>query len=857
MTPIRKEKVAGLLTLLVALACSSFPSGAHAQAYWQNDYFDVAFDPLAGCIVVSIRYQYDEDAFVDNGDDQSGPTSLAFSMESFGDNEFDPIAEFDIEGQDPETFQLSTDIAGEATGLFHRIQTVKQGNLYTVRLYVTNQGKHIKRLRFHINKWNRKGDDGPLDQHNINVINNVNIPLQGNFSHSVSYREDGQVELTWGSSDNSVSRQSTTTVYNTDGTLLAQSAQGETSGIFILAQEPFTQELYLEQRAYGGQVTERSGTFAVPAFTNPDGLSAVYNSATNQTDITWTIPRATGEEIDLSGFKLQRATKADFSDAVNLDLSPFQRLEYDPDSTTYTYSEAPYANVYYRVARNPRPDWKWGMSQSVHFTAIHAAISEGGHPASGVGVTRNSYNGKNDLWYALLTIYGDATDSDGLEFRIWDASTGKTYLATPSLPVVFQPDAIRGTSRNPLIFSGEEMQFQSIRLNPGWNWVSLNVFNPDLADIGATLANGKWKSGDLVKNPESGFHQYAEKLGWVGTLEGFNNYSLFQLKSSDGQSLSIPGTPVNPANTPISIQGNSWNYISYLPQVSLTVEEALAGYAASQDDVIKSQTGFAMYDSQNGWMGSLTHLEPGKGYMLYRVAPEAVRFHYPALSGSLIHIAGGARGAGPLLKSAVENNYRFSDNMTVVATVDGSFPLQAGDQVLAYVGGALRGKALAAQFPAVSGYRFFLNISGEDQEPVHFEILRAGQVLAVSNTVVTYRSNDLIGSVQNPLVIVTENEAGRITVFPNPFGKQASIRLEFKGKKPHESRTVQLSVYDVDGSKVFEAPQVQTRAGTYITSWDGKNSQGTACRPGVYFIRVSVDRLPLVQKVIKIDSYNQ
>src|SRR3546814_540132 len=164
--------------------------------------------------------------------------------------------------------------------------------------------------------------------------------------------------------------------------------------------------------------------------------------------------------------------------------------------------------------------------------------------------------------------------------------------------------------------------------------------------------------------------------------------------SSVNQSLSSGGIPVDPAATPVEIKGNRWNYISYLPQVSMTVTEALAGYAASEEDVIKSQTGFAMYDSQNGWMGSLTHLQPGQGYMLYRKAAGNESLQYPTLGGSLINglrnqpqialkggsgqdagglttanrlIAAGHLSAADQLQMPVAGNYRYASNMTVVA----------------------------------------------------------------------------------------------------------------------------------------------------------------------------------------------
>src|SRR3546814_650385 len=252
-----------------------------------------------------------------------------------------------------------------------------------------------------------------------------------------------------------------------------------------------------------------------------------------------------------------------------------------------------------------------------------------------VGVTKNVYNEANDLWYAFLTIYSKASVQDDLEFRIWDASTGKIFQGVPSATVIFANGAIAGTAREPIVFTGEELLFQEIALNQGWNWISLNLTGPKMNDINATLAGGEWQTGDILKNEQLGFESYSAEYGWVGTLTGFNNRSLFMLRSTTAQQLSIAGIPPDIATTPIPVEGGQWNYISYLPPTNMTVQEALAGYEASDEDVIKSQTGFAMYDSQTGWVGNLSYLEPGKGYMLFRKAGSDVSFFYPVQGGTL------------------------------------------------------------------------------------------------------------------------------------------------------------------------------------------------------------------------------
>src|SRR3546814_9721176 len=94
-------------------------------------------------------------------------------------------------------------------------------------------------------------------------------------------------------------------------------------------------------------------------------------------------------------------------------------------------------------------------------------------------------------------------------------------------------------------------------------------------DINATLAGGEWQTGDILKNEQLGFESYSAEYGWVGTLTGFNNRSLFMLRSTTAQQLSIAGIPPDIATTPIPVEGGQWNYISYLPPTNMTVQEAL------------------------------------------------------------------------------------------------------------------------------------------------------------------------------------------------------------------------------------------------------------------------------------------
>ena len=174
---------------------------------------------------------------------------------------------------------------------------------------------------------------------------------------------------------------------------------------------------------------------------------------------------------------------------------------------------------------------------------------------------------------------------------------------------------------------------EDVAFAKGWNWISFNIAAANISDINAMLKSGSWNDGDEVKT-ETSLASYSVKNGkWMGTLSGFNYTSLFKVKTGKGQTLSFEGVPVDVASTEIPIQSN-WNYISYLPTQQLSPKEALAGYNAQKGDILKSQTGFAQYNNNNGWVGNIDFMEPGKGYMLFRNSTKSTSFKYPSSSST-------------------------------------------------------------------------------------------------------------------------------------------------------------------------------------------------------------------------------
>lgn len=452
-----------------------------------------------------------------------------------------------------------------------------------------------------------------------------------------------------------------------------------------------------------------------------------------------------------------------------------------------------------------------------------------------VGVCTNKYYKVNDMYYAMLTIYSNqaqVTDKE-VEFRIWDASSGKTYVAIPGSPIHFANNSVVGSPSNPEIFTAKDLRVQQIGLNNGWNWISVNVENPNLSNITALLANNTWTPNDQLKHEEDGFVSYSRN-GWIGTLTGIDNSTMYMLRSSRPQQLNITGTPVDTRANKLTIRGSQadntprWSYISYLPADNMTLKEALAGYEATEGDIVKSQTSMAMYDKNMGWIGSLGYMESGKGYMLQRQGSDDVTLQYPSKS-SVGKRNVRARATEEVEQATAEYGYRFATNMTTVARVEG-IEATEGDRLVAYVNGDRRGEAEATVM-ADGSILFLMTISGEGNEQIDIALERNGSQEATAKSVVTYGAHANHGTLSSPLVVRFSDEASGIAVYPTPFTTQLTIRATVD-----DNDKVDVNVINVKGVQVATWPDCNADGNVHIV-WD----VDPYLPAGVYIVNVVIN----------------
>lgn len=331
-------------------------------------------------------------------------------------------------------------------------------------------------------------------------------------------------------------------------------------------------------------------------------------------------------------------------------------------------------------------------------------------------------NGTRQLYTGPLTISGDVT----VKMMAEDSEGDVSEVVTLTYMILQSKDGVA--------------------LNNGWTWVSFNMKNDEaLSSTNTALASGTWTVSDVIKDNQYVDMYSAAQHKWIGTMSKhgkLTNAGMYKIHSSQAQKLGLTGEAVHPAETNISIS-TGWNYISYVPLVSMSVANALSGYEAQDGDVIKSQDAFATYSTTNGWEGDLTTLDAGKGYMLKHNTSGQTSFCYPIPSVN----------STPSNAKKEAKAHRYADNMNIVGEIYG-ITVEDGDSLIAYVGGEVRGASRL-----INGKKVFLTIHGDHDANVALVLQRDGEIIATASDMIGYKSNEVVGTGDAPTAITFSSES--------------------------------------------------------------------------------------------------
>ncbi len=332
-------------------------------------------------------------------------------------------------------------------------------------------------------------------------------------------------------------------------------------------------------------------------------------------------------------------------------------------------------------------------------------------------------NAAGDLY---LTIFGNsAMERRPIRFQLWQASTGKIFVLTPSTDVLFGSGAVYGCGANePILLTAGGGEMQTIPLNAGWNWVStyLNL-QPYAAQINSILtASRPWAEGDIIKNPATQqFVTYSEtRDAFMGDFSTLRHVYTYMVYSRNDNTMRISGEMLPADSLHVTLHGNGqWNPLPCLFDKTVALREALADYYdhATPGDLIKSHTRFATFSADRKWVGDLSALTPGEGYFIRRMGEGDVTVRFFNQS------AGAAAPAKMALPASSETN------MTMIAKLTND-PIN--DQMVnVYIGDVLVGVAKPISLSSGEGRGealYFLTIQSDKSGTLRFE-LEDGTVL--------------------------------------------------------------------------------------------------------------------------------
>ena len=462
------------------------------------------------------------------------------------------------------------------------------------------------------------------------------------------------------------------------------------------------------------------------------------------------------------------------------------------------------------------------------------------------GATELIYIEDYDAYFVFFSVYSNNALNESIEFRLWDASEGKIQaqiMVNEASSISFEDEVVVGSFNELIHFEATNMLRQEIALNSGWNWVSFNLDAEDGASPNhlmiPTVTSSLTEINISNFKSQSAYAQYIDVEGmdqnWFGSLTELSVEDMFMLKISEKDTIVYEGQAVLPYETPISIS-SGWNWIGYLGQRMLAINDALSSLNPISGDVVKSKTAFSMYANESlGWLGSLNNMQGGKGYMLRSNNSGALIYPESSMYGGSQFRMDNNKYSHNLWKV---DHSRYENSMSFVARIehpDYEKP-QTNNLLGVFSGLNCVGNITAIEINTEESL-YFITVHGNDGDELRFDYLdvERDKVYRAEN-VVEFESDKLIGTIDNPYPININVEAQDLAVFfdlsiyPNPFSTVFDLSFTLD-----ESVKVEIQLYDVMGRFVKTISKSLMNTGTHKLQIEGEN-----LAKGVYFIEVIV-----------------
>ncbi len=407
----------------------------------------------------------------------------------------------------------------------------------------------------------------------------------------------------------------------------------------------------------------------------------------------------------------------------------------------------------------------------------------------------------------IQVFYTDANDH--ITFKFYDGTNEYTTCET----TLDGSEEGYGTPGAPQVLNFTTTQTMTTELAQGWTWWStpIEITNGEAALT--MIENSLEHNGVTIKSQNDFTINYYGEVDydlWYGGLEAINNEQGYMIQTNTACNVSMVGVFANPSNHEITLTRN-WNWIGYPVSTNQYVTPALSALEPVDGDVLKDKNNFTTYYEGFGWYPDDFVLYPGKGYMYYSNS-NTNSFHYTIGRDNVDNTN------NDLYWTPITDKYPFNNSIIAVLSI-GDKEITDDIEVGAFVNDECRGSVKLSYFPPTGRYYALLCVSGTNKETISFKTLDLE-----SETYISFKENEIVGSLDNPLVIKFTQpamETNYISLYPNPVKRNQ----EFKVLIPEEEQVSEYIINDMVGTTIYKETT-------------NKNTLISSVSPGVYLLKV-------------------
>ncbi|MAV65091.1 MAG: hypothetical protein CMG00_07880, partial [Candidatus Marinimicrobia bacterium] len=332
--------------------------------------------------------------------------------------------------------------------------------------------------------------------------------------------------------------------------------------------------------------------------------------------------------------------------------------------------------------------------------------------------------------------------------------------------------------------------------------------------------------------------------GWVGNLNEISSkkgYWVYPSQShinslSERGVISLSGYKYSDSSYEL-YSGN--NLISHPCSNSIYIESLLS---SNQVRTVIGAGEASLYIEDIGWVGSLSILDPGKGYWLQLYEDALIDFELNCNQNSF-------------LASAERSVYSYKDTRFVQSSKQAFYffenieNAEDGDIIESYCGDNLTGSrkylGLYTDVPVMGddGQVGTEHYCKNDEVPGFRVVKTNGQIFDLMSNDISGWSNNKIVVVNNSNLALQEPDSFSLGVaYPNPFNPVTNISFEI----PYESK-VSLEVFSLNGSKLDVLSDKYFRPGKHTVAWDASNFSS-----GIYILKMKSEGFSKTQKLVLV-----